>query len=82
MAQPQPQPQLQLQQLQFPVEAWPHVSTCLTTKDVPGNPCPEIVPIPNGKNYMLIVGMSITFDWDKWEQLGNSSCIFLTPTRA
>jgi hypothetical protein len=48
--------QAHLYQLTFPGGEWPSISPCLTSKTVPGNPYPEIVPIPMGKNYILIVG--------------------------
>ena len=75
-----------LQELTFPRVAWQHVSPCLKSDDVHGNPCPEIVPITIGTKFILIIGGSIKFNWERWEavcvQMKEKPMISFTPVLA
>jgi hypothetical protein len=61
-----------LQQLLCEQNSWSCVCGYLTVKNQPGNPYPEVVPVPMGRGVLsLIIGASITFDRQKWKNEPN-----------
>lgn len=67
----------ELQELWFEKKQLNCVLGCLTVKNEPYHPCPEVVPVSIGNcMYFLIIGGTVVFNWDRWVEMANPPKIY------